>query len=72
MKLKPGQYSQPFRTAVGVHILRLDAVSDASHTPLDSLAADIRERLYAEALEERYNRWLTEDLRQRHHVELRP
>jgi peptidyl-prolyl cis-trans isomerase SurA len=71
-KLKPGQYSAPFRTGVGVHIVRLDESMGASHQSLDDLAADIRERLYNEALEERYNRWLREDLRARHAVELRP
>jgi peptidyl-prolyl cis-trans isomerase SurA len=72
VKLKPGQFSPPFRSAVGVHIVRLDESLGASHQSLDELAADIRERLYNEALEERYNRWLREDLRARHAVELRP
>lgn len=71
-KLKPGEFSPPFRTAVGVHIVRLDENLGASHQSLDDLAADIRERLYNEALEERYNRWLKEDLRARHAVEMRP
>jgi peptidyl-prolyl cis-trans isomerase SurA len=71
-KLKPGQYSAPFRTAVGVHIVRLDESMGSSHKSLDDLAGDIRERLYNEALEERYNRWLREDLRARHAVEMRP
>jgi peptidyl-prolyl cis-trans isomerase SurA len=71
-KLKPGQYSAPFRSSVGVHIVRLDENMGASHKSLDDLAGDIRERLYNEALEERYNRWLREDLRARHAVEMRP
>ena len=71
-KLKPGQFSEPFRSPSGVHIVRVDAVSGASHQPLDGLAAEIKDRLYNAALEERYNRWLREDLRQRHHVEIRP
>jgi len=71
-KLKPGQFSEPFRSPVGVHILRLDERVGVSHQPLEGLAQDIRERLYNEALEERFDRWLREDLRQRHHVELRP
>lgn len=71
-KLKPGQYSQPFRTRVGVHIVRLDRAVGATQQSLEDLAADIRERLYNEALEERYNRWLREDLRRRHSVDIRP
>ena len=38
----------------------------------DGKADEIKEQLYAKALEDRYNRWLKEDLRQRHHVEIRP
>jgi hypothetical protein len=35
-------------------------------------ADEIKEQLYAKALEDRYTRWLKEDLRERHHVEIRP
>ena len=40
--------------------------------PFEAKAEEIKEQLYAKALEERYNRWLREDLRARHHVEIRP
>jgi peptidyl-prolyl cis-trans isomerase SurA len=68
--LDVGEYSEPVRSEVGVHIVRLDARSSASHQPLAGLSDEIKERLYNQALEERYKRWLTEDLRQRHHVEI--
>jgi peptidyl-prolyl cis-trans isomerase SurA len=68
--LKVGEYSEPVRSEVGVHIVRLDERSTATHQPLAGLADDIKERLYNQALEERYKRWLTDDLRQRHHVEI--
>jgi peptidyl-prolyl cis-trans isomerase SurA len=68
--LDVGEYSQPVRSSVGIHIVRLDARSDETHTPLDELSEGIREKLYNEALEERYARFLTEDLRERHHVEM--
>ena len=32
-------------------------------------AEEIKQRLYNAALEERYGRWLREDLRKKHHVE---
>jgi peptidyl-prolyl cis-trans isomerase SurA len=67
--LKPGQYSEPVRSEVGVHIVRLDDRSTDTHQPLEDQAEAIKDRLYAEALEERYKRWLTEDLRERHHVD---
>ncbi len=68
--LDVGEYSDPVRSEVGLHIVRVDERSTDTHQPLASLADDIKERLYNEALEERYKRWLTDDLRQRHHVEI--
>lgn len=68
--LEPGKFSRPIRSSVGIHIVRLDEVDATSHEPLADLAAEIKERLYNAALEERYNRWLREDLRARHHVEV--
>jgi peptidyl-prolyl cis-trans isomerase SurA len=72
MTLDEGEISRPFRTSVGVHIVRVEARHGASHQPLESLADEIKQRLYNAALEERYGRWLSEDLRKRHHVEIRP
>jgi peptidyl-prolyl cis-trans isomerase SurA len=66
--LEPGQFSRPIRSSEGIHIVRLDEVDVTSHEPLDGLAEEIKERLYNAALEERYNRWLREDLRARHSV----
>ncbi len=68
--LEVGQYSQPVRSGVGVHIVRLDARTGETHTPIAELSDEIREKLYNEALESRYARWLTEDLRERHHIEM--
>lgn len=70
--LAPNEISDPFRTSLGVHIARVDARSGASHQALDELADEIKQKLYSAALEERYSRWLTEDLRKRHHVEILP
>jgi peptidyl-prolyl cis-trans isomerase SurA len=71
-KLKPGQFSEPVRSNVGIHIVRLDERSGASHAPLEKQAEEIKQRLYNAALEERYNRWLREDLRKKHAVEILP
>ena len=69
-RLEPGEFSRPVQSSVGIHIVRLDEVDETTHQPLEDLAAEIKERLYNAALEERYNRWLREDLRARHHVEV--
>ena len=68
--LKVGQVSDPIRTSVGVHLIKLEAREGASHQDLDELADKIKEQLYNAALEERFQKWLTDDLRKRHHVEI--
>jgi len=69
--LKPKQVSDPIRTDVGVHILRVDKRSSASHTKLEDVKDDIKEKLYAEAIEARYQRWIDEDLKASHSVVIR-
>lgn len=72
--LDPGEYSKPVRTETAIHIVRLDARLGADEAPAlsDEAREEIKDKLYAKALEERYARWLKEDLRQRHSVEILP
>jgi len=80
--LDAGEVSKPVRSAQAIHIVRLDeriggesesGTAEAKPQPVtDTAREEIKEKLYAAALEERYNRWLKEDLRQRHSVEMRP
>lgn len=70
-KLKVGEVSTPVRTSVGVHIVKLEGREGASHQKLDELADQIKQQLYNAALEDRFQKWLTEELRKRHHVEIR-
>jgi parvulin-like peptidyl-prolyl isomerase len=71
--LEPGEFSDPVRTSTAIHIVRVDERFSAGEVAAipDATREEIKERLYAAALEERYNRWLKEDLRERHHVEIR-
>jgi len=71
MTLKVGEVSEPIRTKIGLHLVKLEAREGESHQSLDELADRIKEQLYNAALEERFQKWLTEDLRKRHHVEMR-
>jgi len=48
----------------------VDEVVDAEYRPLDDVKDEIREKLYAEALEQRYQDWMKRDLRERHQVEV--
>jgi peptidyl-prolyl cis-trans isomerase SurA len=70
VQLKVGEVSPPVRTKVGIHILKLEGREDASSQNLDELAEQIKQQLYTAAMEERFQKWLTEELRQKHHVEL--
>ena len=70
--LEPEEFSEPFWTSAGIHIVRLDERIGSGYQPLESLAEEIKEKLYNDAMEERYERWFREDLRQRHHVEMLP
>ena len=75
--LDPGEYSRPVKVESAIHIVRLDerVGSDASPGGIqisDTTREEIKEKLYTQALEERYARWLKEDLRQKHSVEMLP
>ena len=58
------------RARAGFHILRVDEYEPAGYRPLDEVREQIRETLYNEAVEERFQDWLSQDLRERHHVEV--
>jgi peptidyl-prolyl cis-trans isomerase SurA len=69
--LDEGAYSRPVRGPQGFHILKVVERESAGYEPLEEHSEQIKEKLYAAALEERYERWIGEELRKRHHVEIR-
>jgi peptidyl-prolyl cis-trans isomerase SurA len=68
--LRPGQVSEPVRTDAGFHLLRVDERIAAGHRRLEDVKEEIRGRLYNEQLEQRFQNWMSRDLRERHHVEV--
>jgi peptidyl-prolyl cis-trans isomerase SurA len=70
-KLSVGQVSSPFRTRMGVHIVKLEARENGAVLPLSTVAPKIKEELQSKALEERFVRWLKTDLRKKHRVDVR-
>lgn len=70
-KLKVGQVSEPFRTTMGIHIVKLEARETGSTLPLASVAPKIKEELLNKALEERFARWLKTDMRRKHRVDIK-
>jgi peptidyl-prolyl cis-trans isomerase SurA len=70
-KLSVGQVSTPFRTSMGVHIVKLEAREVGAVLPLSTVAPRIKEELQAKALEERFLKWLKGDLRRKHRVDVK-
>ena len=70
-KLEPGEFSEPVRGPLGLHIVELVERKGEAYQPLEGQADEIKQKLYQAALEERYDRWLHEELRARHNVDLR-
>lgn len=68
--LKPGAVSEVIETDSGYHILEVEERSGEAHQPLAAVSDDIREKLYRGNMEERYDRWLKQDLRAKYHVEI--
>lgn len=68
--LKPGEVSEPVRARGGFHLLRVDERVAAGHKKLEEVQDEIRDALYNDALQERFQNWLSRDLRERHHVEI--
>jgi peptidyl-prolyl cis-trans isomerase SurA len=68
-KMKEGEISEPIRSKMGVHLLKLEKRIDEAFQPESEVAASIKDKLYDEALEERYRRWILEDIQKHHYVE---
>jgi peptidyl-prolyl cis-trans isomerase SurA len=68
--LKPGEVSEVVETDSGFHIFKVEERSGEAHQPLAAVSDDIREKLYRENMEARYDRWLKQDLRSKYHVEI--
>jgi parvulin-like peptidyl-prolyl isomerase len=68
-----GDVTDVIETADAFYIVRVDEVegeSEAEGELDDATRNQIREKLYEEALTQRFEGWLTKDLRERHQVEL--
>lgn len=69
-RLKAGTLSDPIRSSAGFHLLKVEEREGSIEQPFEAVADKIRDELYQEALQRRYERWLREDLREAHHVEI--
>ncbi|MCX8071898.1 MAG: peptidylprolyl isomerase [Candidatus Binatia bacterium] len=69
-QLKVGEVSPPVRTRLGIHLIRVLAREQEGSVDRSVLEEEVRQKLYSQALEERFQRWLSEDLYKLHHVEI--
>ena len=70
-KLSVGQVSEPFRSSIGIHIVKLEARDPGTVLSFVTVAPKIKEELYAKALDERFGKWVKSDLRRKHHVDVK-
>jgi peptidyl-prolyl cis-trans isomerase SurA len=68
--LPPGRPSDVMRTERAFHILEVDKIEPAGYRPLDEVRDQVKEALYQKAVEQRFQDWLSKDLRERHSVEV--
>jgi len=68
--LGKGDISQPIEGAGGLHIVKVSAIHSKGRQPLEEVSKQIHDKLYEKRLEERYRKWVTEDLRAEHRVEI--
>lgn len=63
-----GQFSQPVQSPYGLHILYVEKRHAGTAVPLETVQEQIKERLYAQAVETKFQQWVTDDLRKGHTV----
>ena len=70
-KLAVGEVSQPIRSSLGVHLIKLEDKQTGAVLPLSVVGPKIKQELYAKALEEKFTAWLKTDLRRKHTVDVK-
>lgn len=66
--LRKGDVGPPVRTSAGVHILTVDDTKASAYVPLADVEPQITERLYAQAVEERFQDYVESDLTEGHAI----
>jgi peptidyl-prolyl cis-trans isomerase SurA len=69
-RLKAGSISHPIRSPAGFHILKVEEREGSVEQSFEAVAEMIREQLYQQELQERYERWLRAEISDAHHVEI--
>jgi hypothetical protein len=69
--MSAGDISQPIRTSLGVHILKVEDRDRGSVKPLSEVEEKIKAELNAMVSEEQFQKWLKTDLRKNHQVDIK-
>ena len=69
LHLQEGEISEPVRTALGIHLLKIEERTNGGIRPLDKVRSSIQEKLYEEAAERQFEDWRKE-LRKNAHIEV--
>ncbi len=69
-KLKKGEVSGVVETELGLHIIKLEDDRRSAARAYEEVKEELRSRLYNEALEREYKKWLAE-LREKSHVDIK-
>jgi len=67
--LEEGEISEPLRTGLGIHLLKIEERTSGDIRPLKRVWENIQEKLYEEAAERQFEEWRKE-LRKNAHVEV--
>ncbi|MBS0012373.1 MAG: SurA N-terminal domain-containing protein [Desulfobacterales bacterium] len=67
--LEEGEISDGVETRQGIQIFYVEEIIEAPSEPLESVAAEIEEKLYNEQVDEKYRTWL-ESLRENAHIRI--
>jgi peptidyl-prolyl cis-trans isomerase SurA len=70
LKLNPGQYSAPFRSAVGYHLFKLESKETLTGDAYAQTRNQVRDILYRQKYDARLQEWIAE-MKQRSIIEIR-
>lgn len=68
--LRKGDVSEPVEGGGGLHIIKLLEIHAKGRRPLEEVREQIHDKLYDQRLEDRYHKWVNEDLRKEHRIEI--
>ncbi len=69
--MSAGDISQPIRTTLGVHLLKVEDRDRGSVKPFSEVKGKIKAELNAKVSEEQFLKWLKTDLRKNHQVDIK-